>query len=244
MFVFLIGFFISALTAVFCSRLAYRKQKFILNFLAILLPLSELWKQAVLTCSNCGVYQWWYFPFQLCSMPLYLLPLRQFLVMHLDRQARLPDRGILPFIAAVLTDFLSDFGLLAGIFAFADQTGMHYALPALTVHSYLWHFVMIFLGILLGLSSRNRIPSAGFLPCAALFALLALAAELLNLLLCAKGPIDMFYISPLEPSTQVILRDAAARIGRGPEIILYLFLIASGAGILHLFLQKMRQFVS
>ena len=44
----------------------------------------------------------------------------------------------------------------------------------------------------------------------------------------------MFYISPWEPSTQVVLRDIAARLGRGPEILLYLGLILLGAGLIHL----------
>ena len=167
----------------------------------------------------------------------------------------------------MLTDFLADFGLLAGLFAFADQTGMRYPLPALTLHSYLWHFAMIFLGLFLILSGRHSRSSSaarqgsayapgqplsrfrraahenggekvrkssGFLPAAILFLILAGIAELLNFLLRGKGSIDMFYISPWEPSTQVVLRDIAARLGRGPEILLYLGLILLGAGLIHL----------
>ena len=167
----------------------------------------------------------------------------------------------------MLTDFLADFGLLAGLFAFADQTGMRYPLPALTLHSYLWHFAMIFLGLFLILSGRHSRSSSaarqgsayapgqplsrsrraahenggekvrkssGFLPAAILFLILAGIAELLNFLLRGRGSIDMFYISPWEPSTQVVLRDIAARLGRGPEILLYLGLILLGAGLIHL----------
>lgn len=280
MLIFLIGFLLSALAAFAASRLAEPKQNLLLNLPAVLLPLSEVWKQLLLTAGNGGAYLWWYFPFQLCSMPLYLLPLRQLLLAWQQRRRRTAQKAeahkaicspiqnsssgnplACAFIIRTLTDFLADFGLLAGVFAFADQTGMQYALPVLTLHSYLWHFTMIFLGLFLHFSGSAR-KSAGnkpavnkpavqpelpaepdsfsfqkslksFLPPALLFLLLAGIAELLNCLLHTKGTIDMFYISPWEPSTQVILRSVAGRFGRGPEIILYLCLILTGAGLIH-----------
>ena len=197
-------------------------------------------------------------------MPLYLLPLRQLLLAGQSRCrtaqktkapkgicSAVPDSGsrkprVCVFMIRTLTDFLADFSLLAGIFAFADQTGMHYSLSVLTLHSYLWHFIMIFLGLFLILSGQcrryshaqeagKRLPCLrSFLHAAALFLLLAAIAEFLNFLLHAKGHIDMFYISPWEPASQVILRDAAAWIGRGPEIVLYLCLILLGGFLIHM----------
>ena len=277
MLIFLSGLAAAALAAWLACRLPLKKQNLLLNLLAVLFPLSEIWKQLLLTWANGGVYRWWYFPFQLCSMPLYLLPLRQLLALCLLQShalrlrqplaLRLRRVRLLSWLSSVLTDFLADFGLLAGLFAFADQTGMHYALPVLTLHSYLWHFAMIFLGLFLILSGRHSRSSSaarqgsaytpgqplsrfrraahenggekvrkssGFLPAAILFLILAGIAELLNFLLRGRGSIDMFYISPWEPSTQVVLRDIAARLGRGPEILLYLGLILLGAGLIHL----------
>ena len=277
MFIFLSGLAAAALAAWLACRLPLKRQNLLLNLLAVLFPLSEIWKQLLLTWANGGVYRWWYFPFQLCSMPLYLLPLRQLLALCLLQShalrlrqplaLRLRRVRLLSWLSSVLTDFLADFGLLAGLFAFADQTGMRYPLPALTLHSYLWHFAMIFLGLFLILSgqhsrsssaarqgsayapgqplSRSRRAahengggkvrkSSGFLPAAILFLILAGIAELLNFLLRGRGSIDMFYISPWEPSTQVVLRDIAACLGRGPEILLYLGLILLGAGLIHL----------
>ena len=285
MLIFLSGLAAAALAAWLACRLPLKRQNLLLNLLALLFPLSEIWKQLLLTWANGGVYRWWYFPFQLCSMPLYLLPLRQLLALCLLqshalrlrqshalrlRQSlalRLRRVPLLSWLSSVLTDFLADFGLLAGLFAFADQTGMRYPLPALTLHSYLWHFAMIFLGLFLILSGRHSRSSSaarqgsayapgqplsrsrraahgnggekvrkssGFLPAAILFLILAGIAELLNFLLRGRGSIDMFYISPWEPSTQVVLRDIAARLGRGPEILLYLGLILLGAGLIHL----------
>ena len=267
MLIFLCGFLGAALAAGWACRQTYRKQELILHILAVLFPLSEIWKQFLLTWINGGAYVWWYFPFQLCSMPLYLLPLRQLLVLRLRlcqenqtaaknresrRDCRLRRTPFLSWLISVLTNFLADFGLLAGLFAFADQTGMRYEIPGLTLHSYLWHFAMIFLGFFLILSGRpdpeplslssgrdesggeNHRSHSGFLPAAVLFFILAAAAELLNFLLRGRGHIDLFYISPWEPAVQVILRDVAARVGRGAEIIVYLCLVTAGAGLLHL----------
>ena len=55
---------------------------------------SEAGKQLFLTFSvGKGHYLWWYFPFQLCSIPMYLLPLLPFLkgekqVAYADRKIR------------------------------------------------------------------------------------------------------------------------------------------------------------
>ena len=251
MLIFLPGFALSVLAAVFCSRLPYKKQESLLNILAVLLPLSEFWKQLLLTYIHEGTYQLWYFPFQLCSMPLYLLPLRQLLSARRKTQTRRrtqTSRKTLTHRRTVqtLTDFLADFGLLAGIFAFADQTGMHYSLSVLTLHSYLWHFIMIFLGLFLILSERRgrysrlcgteqKLPCLrSFLPAAALFLLLAAIAELLNFLLHTKGHIDMFYISPYYPNGQIVFHQISLVIGTFSGNCLYLASVLLGGFIIHM----------
>ena len=45
-----------------------------------LMLISEIWKQYCLTyIMNEGTYNWWYFPFQLCSIPMYVCLLLPFL---------------------------------------------------------------------------------------------------------------------------------------------------------------------
>ena len=68
---------------------------------------SEIWKQWTLTfVLGGGHYNWWYFPFQLCSVPMYLLLL--FPVFHASHVKR------------IFCTFLMDIGLLSGIGAFLD----------------------------------------------------------------------------------------------------------------------------
>ena len=99
---------------------------------------SELWKQWTLTYAiNNGHYIWWYLPFQLCSIPMYIcltLGILFLLSCYTDSSA---CRTTYCHISSRLQSFLMDFGLLGGIFAFFDTSGMHYGYLPLTIHSYL-----------------------------------------------------------------------------------------------------------
>lgn len=94
---------------------------------------SELWKQWTLTYAiNDGHYIWWYLPFQLCSIPMYIcltLGILFLLSCYTDSSAR---QTTYCHISSRLQSFLMDFGLLGGIFAFFDTSGMHYGYLPLT----------------------------------------------------------------------------------------------------------------
>ena len=103
----------------------------------IIMLSSEIWKQFALTFTlGGGSYNWWYFPFQLCSIPMYILLAYPWLR---HKNARL-----------TILAFLMCYCLLGGIAVFADTSGLHYPLPALTIHSYLWHILLIIIGFTAG----------------------------------------------------------------------------------------------
>lgn len=240
------GIIISIISAWFCSRFSPAAHQKLLIALSIFFTGSEIGKQILLYNWNHHSYIWWYFPFQLCSMPLYLLPAA--LMLRNSSCSRLRQ---------ALFTFLADFGTLSGIFVFADTTGMHYQLPILTVHSYLWHFLMIFTGILLGLSpefansaaldtssdlpetTANNLhkPLYGLKPrffdACMVFLSGAGIATIINTLFHHYSSINMFYISPWEPVTQAVFRDIAGITGNNICHIIYLTVIVAGAGIVH-----------
>ncbi len=81
------------------------KHKKIFFCCGLLMLLTEIWKQWCLTYYlGGGQYNWWYFPFQLCSIPMYACLLLSFISSIKIRRA--------------LITFLMDYGLLAGIFTF------------------------------------------------------------------------------------------------------------------------------
>ena len=196
-------------------------------YCGFLMLISEIWKQYCLTyIVNNGTYNWWYLPFQLCSIPMYVC-----LVLPWCASVR---------IRGVLLAFLMDFGLLGGIFAFLDTTGMYYSYPPLTVHSFAWHILLIVIGIRAGLGREADTSWAGFKKCVCMFLACCLIATTFNLLFHPYGKINMFYISPYYPMGQVVFRDIARLLGNSAGILLYIASILTGAGLLHLLWNRLK----
>lgn len=197
-----------------------KKYNLFLFLSGLLLLTSEIWKQYTLTCVlGGGTYDWWYFPFQLCSIPMYVCLL-------------LPWTGSFSLRCA-LAAFLVDYGMLGGIFAFFDTTGMQYASPLLTLHSYLWHILLV----LIGLVSAQSFPAAAawknYRRASALYLLCCLTAEIFNFFLGRLGRINMFYINPAYPMEQRFFSEIADLTGNLPSIILYLAACMTGAAVFH-----------
>lgn len=192
----------------------------------VLLFLSEVWKQLTLTfVLGNGHYNWWYFPFQLCSIPMYLLLLLPlFHASHFKR---------------ILLTFIMDFALLGGIGAFLDTGGMHYSLFSLTFHSYLWHIILIIVGVFCGLSGSADYTWRGFRASSFLFSGFCTVATIINLLVGQSHEINMFYISPYYPMTQVIIKDLTASFPEPFRTLCYVGVIFLGALLLHSFWQKL-----
>ena len=197
------------------------KYKNFFFYCGFLMLLSEIWKQYCLTyIINDQTYNWWYFPFQLCSIPMYVCLILPWCYS--------------PRIRGVLLAFLMDFGLLGGIFTFLDTTGMYYSLPLLTIHSFAWHILLILIGVRAGLCKEADPSLAGWVKCVCLFLACCLAATMFNLLFHPYGKINMFYISPYYAMRQVVFRDIAGLLGNSAGILLYILSIITGSGLVHL----------
>lgn len=215
----------------------------ILFFIGTFLLTSEILKQLLLTfVVNVGHYNLWYFPFQLCSLPMYLLVLYPFLHTQSARNTTL--------------GFLATYNLLGGIAVFFDTSGMHYPLLILTVHSYLWHILLIVTGILSGIllvqksatvpslsyskdmkrqltdaSMHHLLPS--FSRITLLYILFALIAEYLNHILDSFGEINLFYINPDYQMTQIFFVKIGELCGNNLAILVYILATIFGASILY-----------
>ncbi len=189
----------------------------------IIMLLSEIWKQWCLTfLLNNGAYNWWYFPFQLCSIPMYICLLIPWVS---DRMQR------------ILLTFLMTFSLLGGIFTFFDTSGLHYPYPPLTVHSFFWHILLIMIGVSAGImkSKYTRNTAGEFLCSAFCYLSCCLIATVLNIIFRPYGDIDMFYISPYYVMNQKVFAQIAEKLGNTAGILIYILAILFGASLLHLF---------
>lgn len=182
----------------------------------ILLLTSELWKQLSLTfLINNGNYIWWYFPFQLCSIPMYVCLSIPF-IKNTD-------------LRGSLITFLMDYGLLGGIFAFFDTSGMHYTYFPLTIHSYLWHILLIIIGLHAGRDHQTRYKQNHFLPATFLYLACCTLATIFNLTFYPYGDINMFYISPHYHMQQKVFCTIAQYCGDPAGCLIYILSTIFGA---------------
>ncbi len=216
------------LSALCLARILSRKPERAVKRLfvcGLILAGGELYKQLFLTLAvHPGVYDWWYFPFQLCSIPMYLC----LLLPGLPKRLR----------PAVFT-FLQDFGLLGGLMALAEPSGLMHPYVTLTLHGFLWHFILIFIGLFCHFSFAECRPAKQYVHALPIFFGCCLIALAIN---WAAGPetnIAMFYISPYHPSQQAVFRQLSLLLGIFPGNLLYVASAALGAFLVHLGLNRL-----
>lgn len=128
--------------------------------------------------------------------------------------------------------FMQDFNLLGGIAALAVPEGFSHIHWSLTIHGYVWHCLLIVIGLYILLCGRADLSWRGFLRTLPLFVLCCGIATLINVL-APDGRADMFYISPYHPSTQPFIHDLALRIGIHAANLFYLAAVCIGGAVVH-----------
>lgn len=186
----------------------------------LILAVSEIYKQGFLYyIVNGGQYDWWYFPFQLCSVPMYL---GLFIPM-------VPAR-----IRNVFYLFIQDFGLLGGIMALAEPSGLMHPYWTMTVHGFLWHFNLIFMGLICAFYNLKTETPKSYLHTIPLFLFCTAIATAVNVLSHPYGNADMFYISPYYPNGQIVFHQISLVIGTFAGNCLYLASVLLGGFIIHI----------
>ncbi|MBQ3281187.1 MAG: YwaF family protein [Eubacterium sp.] len=213
----------------------------ILFVLGLIMLATEIYKQLFYYyVVNGGTYDWWFFPFQLCSVPMYmciLLPL-----LHKT------DLG-----KAMLT-FMCGFTFVSAVAALIWPEDMLRPYAALTWHGLIWHGILLFISVMIGLSGMADLTRKGFMRSVLLFLVLCAIAIMINVLaepIAASHPIypgsvpgtgpaggtgvitypNMFYLSPYHASTQPVIRSIDASFGRIPAMLAYIIMIIAGAGL-------------
>ena len=204
-------------------KLRTRSEAFRLHLLfacGIFLAFSEVYKQLFLYyIENNRHYDWWYFPFQLCSVPMYL---GLFIPM-------VPAR-----IRNVFYLFIQDFGLLGGIMALAEPSGLMHPYWTMTVHGFLWHFNLIFMGLICAFYNLKTETPKSYLHTIPLFLFCTAIATAVNVLSHPYGNADMFYISPYYPNGQIVFHQISLVIGTFAGNCLYLASVLLGGFIIHI----------
>lgn len=195
---------------------------------AVMLLIAEVYKQLFhFYIIDNKSYDWWIFPFQLCSLPMYLCLLLPFIK---------KSRWLIP-----LETFLMDFNLLGGLMALFVPDGLMHPYITLTMHAFLWHFLLLFIGFFIGFSKHGDTSLSGFLKTLPILFFCIGIATLLNVAFHPYGDINMFYISPYTMTTQPVFSQIMQHTGILFGNLIYIFAMCIAALLIHLLRAMLRQ---
>lgn len=158
---------------------------------------------------------WGCFPFQLCSVPMYLS-----LWCAVCRNQK---------VNSWLYECMFAVNMFGGLMAFIEPSGIQHGYVTLTAHAYIWHMLLIFLGLYLYFSKRACTERGGYKKAAVSYLVSCAAAQGMNLLFAGK--INCFYISPYVISPLAVFKNIYAACGWFTNMVLLILalLIASAA---------------
>ena len=195
-----------------CSDKTLRR---ILFIFWIVIVLFEVYKQIVFSMHSDGVtaewsYQWYIFPFQFCSTPLYLLPI---LVFVKDCKFR----------NAVMA-YMVTFSLFAGLVVMIYPGDVYTSMIGINIQTMVHHGMQLVVGVFLAAHNRHHLNKRFFAWAVASFSVLCAVAIGLNTIMNYAKPgvgFNMFYISPFQPCTLPILSDIYAKAPYPVFLIVY-----------------------
>lgn len=184
------------------------------------LAVTEVYKQLFYYfCMGGDVgYEWWIFPFQLCSVPMYFC-----LIVPFIKNER---------IKSAMYTFMGTYNLLGGFIAFFEPSGLLHNHLTLTLHAFVWHMLLVFIGFYLIASGRSGYKMRNFLDSALIFVGLCVIAFIINLSLrgVSGGSVNMFYVGPTI-SPLIVFKSIATVCGWYVNTPLYMIALTIGAFI-------------
>ena len=172
----------------------------------ILIFLFELYKQIVFSYSesnNLAVwdYQWYAFPYQMCSSTLYLLPIVIFV-----KDCKLRDAVI---------SYLSIFVLFAGICVMIYPNDVFVNMIGINLQTMIHHGLQVIFGVFFIVYNRRKWNLKYFLLSLIVLGVMIASALLLNLIVpifVKNETFNMFYISPYFDCTLPILSGIYSKV--------------------------------
>lgn len=199
-----------------------RWMKRILLTVGVVLALGEVYKQLFYTFYiGGGAYQWWIFPFQLCSVPMYLCILAP----------------LLPWkkVQHGMYHFMMLYNLLGGAISFAEPSGLIHPYWTLTLHAFIWHMLLVFVGLYLGLSHQIEVRRHTYRNASLVFLALCVMAFCINLIFweASGGSINMFFVGP-KNSSLAVFSTIAKTFGWYVSTALYIPAVCLGTYVIYL----------
>lgn len=216
---FLIGLVVCVGLAFLLRKTNEKHNKIVLGVVGGFLILTEVLKQLFYyyVISN-ESYPWWIFPFQLCSLPMYLCIICVFLPKCKVRDC--------------LFEFMFSVNMVGGFISFLEPSGLNHPWLFLTMHAYVWHLTLIFLGLYLYFSKRACTNKFGYVKAIITLVVFIAIAQLLNVTIKKPG-FNMFYISPYVQSPLAVFSMFWQKLGWLPNMLLYILAISIASAVVY-----------
>lgn len=160
---------------------------------------------------------WKVFPFQLCSLAMYICLIIPFIKKEATKRA--------------LYNFLIAFNFPGGLISILIPSGLIHNYISLTIHAFLWHAILLFIGFYLFLSKRAGFDKTEFKSSLKYFYITVLIAQIINTIFHKAGYINMFYISPFYKSPIFFFKSISEKYGPITNFIVYTFAMIIGCYI-------------
>ena len=165
----------------------------------VILVLFETYKQINFSFNyNEGApywdYQWYAFPFQLCSAPIYILP---FVFLSKEGSA----------VRKATVAFMSSYVLFAGAAVMFYPVSVFVGTVGINIQTMVWHGTQVILGCFFLTKYRNELNAGFFLRGIPVFLIMVGIAVALDLIIpnFTDETFNMYFISPKFPSTLPVL---------------------------------------
>ena len=215
-----------------------------------LLAVMEVYKQLFLYyVVNGGVYDWWYFPFQLCSVPMYLCILLPVLARSVHHITADGTDGKAKAYPACLT-FMVGFTLVSALAALIYPQDFLRSYVTLTLHGFIWHGSLLFISLTIALSAMADLSWCGIGRSVLLFLGLCVVAVGINVLaephmaaaysagLLRNQYAAMFYLNPYHLSPQPLVGAIQKSAGIPVGLALYAAVIIAVSAAVDLLFRK------
>lgn len=198
-----------------------RSMKLFFRILSVYFLVTEIYKELFLSIIIENGYCWSDFPFQLCSIGMYIC-----MVLSFSKNEHLNE---------ILYTFLGTYNFLGGLAAFFEPTSMFYGYITMTIHSVVWHFLLIFSGLLMIFSEKMKYRKSLFIKSTVLYICLSIIAFILNAVFMdiSSDKMNLFFIGP-GISPIIVFREISVRFGMIFESVFYTFIVITGAFIIYI----------
>ena len=182
-----------------CRNLTEKQFRITLLVIGIILLVFEVFKQIIFAYdapTDTWDYAWKQFPFQFCSVPMYVA-----VIVACLKECKFRD---------YLCSFLATFGLFAGLIVMIYPATVLSEVIFKFSQSMLHHTAMIVIGVIVIVSGKVKIEHKTILKAIPVFAVSVVTAFIMNIIFHATGNTDsfnMFYIGPYSKCDIPVLYD-------------------------------------